>query len=82
MKTSNQLAYSDDESEKQTLPKLGYSRREAGRILGVSVESIDRLTRLGHLNPSRALRCPIYALADLERFLKETSSTVLKGGAQ
>lgn len=56
----------------QGLHKLGYTRSQAAHVLGTSVRSLDRLVERGLLNPSRALRRPIFAWAELERFLKET----------
>jgi hypothetical protein len=54
------------------LPKLGYTRREAAQILAISTESLDRIVRRGLLRPSRALRRPLFTLAELERFLAST----------
>ena len=59
-------------TEKNGLPKLGFSRHEAAEILGVSVESLDALTKRGLLRPSRALRRPIYTLKELSRYLDDT----------
>lgn len=56
-----------------SLPKLGYGRAEAAKILGISVESLDRLVVRGLLKPSRALRRPLFSLRELERFLEETT---------
>ena len=54
------------------LPKLGYTRHQAAQILGISVESLDRLVARGLINPSRALRRPIFTVATLAHFLEET----------
>ena len=56
--------------------KLALTRTEAARSLGVSAVTIDRLTRRGLLRPSRATRRPLYAVSELERFLRETSAPV------
>jgi len=56
-----------------TVPKLGFNRVEAAKALGVSPATIDRLTLRGLLRPSRATRRPIYAVRELERFLRETT---------
>jgi len=56
------------------LPRLAYSRTEAGKILGVAPVTIDRLAKRGLLHPSRATRRPLYPLWELERFLRETAS--------
>ena len=61
----------------QVLPKLGYTRVEAARIIGQSPSTIDRLTSRGLLNPCRATRRPIYTLVELQRFLAETTAEVL-----
>jgi hypothetical protein len=56
-----------------TVEKMGFKRAEAAAYLGVTAVTIDRLTKRGLLHPSRALRHPIYAKTDLDRFLQETS---------
>jgi len=62
--------------QKQTLPKLGYTRLEAALIISQSPSTVDRLTRRGLLKPSRATRRPIYSLEELQRFLRETTGEV------
>ncbi len=52
--------------------KLAVTRVEAAALLGVHVNSIDRLVRRGVLKPSRALRRPLFSLAELQRFLAQT----------
>lgn len=64
---------SEHSTQARQLPKLGYSRHEAAEILGISVESLDRLTNRGLLNPSRALHRPLYSIRELERFLSATT---------
>ena len=59
-----------------TVAKLAYSRKEAAATLGVSMETIDRLTKRSLLHPSRACRRPLYPVADLERFLRETGGAI------
>ena len=54
--------------------KLGLNRIEAAAAIGVSPATLDRLTLRGLLRPSRATRRPIYAVKELERFLKDTTS--------
>lgn len=54
-------------------PKLALSREEAAQALGISEPTLDRLAARGLLRPSRATRRPLYAVAELERFLRETS---------
>lgn len=58
--------------DSRSLPRLSYNRHEAAEILGVSVESVDRLVVRGLLKPSRALRRPLFSTAELERFLAST----------
>ncbi len=68
----------------QDIPnRLALSRVEAAELLGLSPATIDRLTKRNLLRPCRATRRPIYALAELHRFLNETTSdlTPLSAGA-
>jgi len=58
------------------LPKLAYDRREAAAVLGISPASLDRLVQRGLLKPSRALYKPLFAISELERFLRETTGVV------
>lgn len=58
------------------MSRLSFSRTEVAEILGLSPITIDRLTKRGLLNPSRATRRPLYPIWELERFLKETSERV------
>jgi IS30 family transposase len=58
----------------ETVPKLALTRLEAAKALGQSPATIDRLTKRGLLRPCRATRRPIYAVKEIERFLKETTS--------
>jgi hypothetical protein len=57
------------------LNKLAFNRREAATMLGMSPASLDRLVARGLLKPSRALRRPLFAIAELERFLRETTGS-------
>lgn len=52
--------------------KLSYMRLEAAALLGISPNSLDRLVKRGLLTPSKALRRPLFSLAELHRFLEET----------
>ena len=61
---------------KENISRLSFSRTEAAEILGLSPITVDRLTKRGLLNPSRATRRPLYPIWELERFLKETSERV------
>ncbi len=55
------------------LPKLALNRCEAAEALGMSPATIDRLTQRGLLRPCRATRRPLYAIKEIERFLKATT---------
>lgn len=54
--------------------RLALTRVEAAELLSLSPASIDRLTKRGLLRPSRATRRPIYAIAELHRFLNESTA--------
>lgn len=58
---------------KQLAPKLALTREEVGESLGLSAVTVDRLTKRGLLRPSRATRRPLYAVAEIQRFLRETT---------
>jgi hypothetical protein len=60
----------------QAFTKLAFSRREAATMLGISPASLDRLVVRGLLKPSRALRKPLFAISELERFLRETTASI------
>jgi hypothetical protein len=57
--------------------RLAYTRTEVAEILGVTPVTVDRLTRRGLLKPSRATRRPLYPTWELERFLRDTTSSVI-----
>jgi len=59
-----------------SVPKLALSRTEAAKALGVSPVTVDRLAQRGLLKPSRACRRPLYTVAELERFLTETTGKI------
>ena len=52
--------------------KLALGRREAASALSISVESLHRLEKRGLVHPCRATRRPIFSVAELERFLKDS----------
>ena len=56
------------------IPKLGFTRVEAARALGISPPSLARLVKRGLLRPSRALYRPLFSHQELERFLRETTT--------
>jgi len=57
-------------------PKLALTRVEAADALDVSPATLDRLVKRGLLQPCRALRRPLFSIAEIERFLRETSTPV------
>jgi len=58
-------------------PKLALTRVEAASALGISPISIDRLVKRGLLQPSRATRRPLFAVWELERFLRDTAKQIV-----
>jgi hypothetical protein len=63
-------------AEGPQLAKLAFDRRAAALMLGISPASLDRLVQRGLLRPSRALRKPLFAASELERFLRETTVSI------
>jgi hypothetical protein len=66
-------SHSDQYAATPGYRKLAASRTEAARLLGIHTNSLDRLVKRGLLKPSRALRKPLFAISELERFLAETA---------
>ena len=62
-------------TESLHLAKLAFDRRSAATMLGISPASLDHLVQRGLLKPSRALRKPLFAVSELERFLRETTAS-------
>ena len=62
--------------ESPVFPKLAYDRRGASTMLGISPASLDRLVQRGLIKPSRALYKPMFAVTELERFLRETVGAI------
>ena len=54
--------------------KLAYTRDDAASMLGISLPTLDRLTKSGLIRPSRAIRRPLFPHAELVRFLEETKA--------
>jgi DNA-directed RNA polymerase specialized sigma24 family protein len=52
--------------------RLAYTSEEAAAALDISLVTLWRLERRGLLKPSRALRTPRWARAEIERYLEET----------
>jgi hypothetical protein len=61
---------------KQPPTKLALTRAETAYQLGISLRSLDRLTSRQLLRPSVALRRPLYPVAEIRRFLAETTAEV------
>ncbi len=57
-------------------PKLALTRVEAADALNVSPATLDRLVKRGLIRPSRALKRPLFAISELERFLSETTTPI------
>lgn len=64
------------ENSRSAVPKLALSREEAAEALGISSVTLDRLSKRGLINPSRATRRPLYPTWEVERFLRETSEAI------
>ncbi|MEA3212242.1 MAG: Helix-turn-helix domain [Chthoniobacter sp.] len=54
--------------------KIAYSRAEAAALLSISLTTLDDLVKRGLIRPSRATRWPLFAHAELERFMAETTA--------
>jgi excisionase family DNA binding protein len=57
-------------------PKLALTRVEAADALSSSRATLDRWVKRGLIHPCRAGRRPLFSIAELERFLRETSTPV------
>jgi hypothetical protein len=57
-------------------PKLALNRVEAAKALSVSPATLDRLANRGLIFPCRATGRPLYPIAEIERFLRDTSVEV------
>jgi hypothetical protein len=56
------------------IERLAYTSEEAAQALNISLVTLWRLEQRGLLKPSRALRTPRWAKAEIERFLEDTKS--------
>ena len=61
------------ENSDNSVPKLALNRLETAQAISQSPATVDRLTKRGLLCPSRATRRPVYAIKEIERFLKATT---------
>ena len=57
-------------------PKLALNRVEAAKALSVSPATLGRLANRGLIFPCRATGRPLYAITEIERFLRETADVV------
>ena len=64
----------EDRSENNAMSPLAFTREHAAAMLDISPVSLDRLVKRGLIHPSRALRRPLFPLAELNRFLSETQT--------
>lgn len=55
-------------------PKLALNRVEAAKALSISPATLDRLAIRGLIFPCRATGRPLYSIAEIERFLRETTA--------
>lgn len=60
---------------KSGLPRLAYSVRETAEVLGVSHKTVLRLLQRGLLKSSGAMRHKMIPVKEIERFLRETTTT-------
>ena len=60
-------------SKIEQVPKLALNRIETALAISQSPATVDRLTKRGLLHPCRATRRPLYAIKEIERFLKATT---------
>jgi len=56
--------------------KLALNRVEAAEAISVSPATLDRLANRGLIFPCRATGRPLYSIAEIERFLRETTAEV------
>jgi hypothetical protein len=55
----------------QTIRRLAFTTEETAAALGITPITVWRLTQRGLLNPNRSTRRPLYAVSEIERFLKD-----------
>jgi predicted DNA-binding transcriptional regulator AlpA len=56
------------------IERLAFNLKETAATLGISEVSVWRLEKRGLLRPSRALRHPLWARSEIERFLADTQA--------
>ena len=55
----------------QSIKRLALTTSETAAALGIDEVTISRLCKRGLLNPNSATRRPLFAVSEIERFLKE-----------
>jgi Helix-turn-helix domain len=70
------LSGMDDQRILLEAPKLALTRVEAAEALSISPATLDRLANRGLIFPCRATGRPLYSIAEIERFLRETAIPV------
>lgn len=53
------------------IQRLAFTTEETAAALGVKPTTIWRLCKRGLLSPNRATRRPLFAVSEIERFLKD-----------
>jgi predicted DNA-binding transcriptional regulator AlpA len=56
--------------------RIALNTTETAKALGVSKVTVYRLWKRGLLRPSLSLRTPLFAVSEIERFLKESARLV------
>jgi len=56
--------------------RLALGRRQAAEALGISIETLSRLVKRKMIFPSVATRRPLFPVAELERFLRDTTVSI------
>jgi predicted site-specific integrase-resolvase len=56
------------------IERLAFNAKETAQTLGISLVTLWRLEKRGLLNPSRALRTPLWSRTEIERFLGDTQT--------
>jgi DNA-directed RNA polymerase specialized sigma24 family protein len=62
------------QSNEVAAERLAYSMRETAKLIGVSYQTVWRLSQRGLLKSSTALRTKLFAKSEIERFLKASVS--------
>ena len=63
-----------DDLSKERVERLTYSSREVCEALGLSITTLWRLTKRGHLTPLPGIRHKLYSVAAVRRFAEKGAS--------